>query len=31
MLMDADGSNPRELLPASVYEEHASTIEWFDW
>ena len=31
MLMDANGSNPRELLPDSVYEEHASTLEWFDW
>ncbi|MBN2176971.1 MAG: PD40 domain-containing protein [Demequinaceae bacterium] len=31
MIMDADGSNPRELLPPIVYAEHVSTIEWFDW
>jgi len=31
MLMEPDGSIPRELLPASVYAEHAPTLEWFDW
>ena len=31
MIMDANGANPRELLPGSVYEVHASTLEWFDW
>ncbi len=31
MIMDADGSNPRELLPPSVYAAHASTLDWFDW
>jgi len=31
MLMEADGSNPRELLPPNVYAEHVSTLEWFDW
>ena len=31
MIMEADGSNPRELLPPSVYAEHVSKLEWFDW
>ncbi len=31
MIMEADGSNPRELLPPNVYAEHTSTLEWFDW
>ncbi len=31
MIMDADGSHPRELLPPSVYAEHTSTLDWIDW
>lgn len=31
MIMEADGSNPRELLPQLDYAEHVATLEWFDW
>lgn len=31
MVMEADGSDPQELLPPNVYAEHVSTLEWFDW
>ena len=31
MVMDPDGSNPRELFPASVLGAHAATVEYWDW